>query len=62
MDIQKNDEVLTPHGLGKVVEIERLSQTVRYGVELKVSPFNFSPVFYWPQRVKLLVSPTIEAA
>ncbi len=62
MKVQINDEVMTPHGLGKVVEIEPLSKTERYGVELNSSPFNFSPVFYWPQRIKVLVSPTVEAA
>lgn len=52
MQFQKGDVVNTPHGKGKVVELEFLPHTTRYGVELEYNPFEYLP-FYWESKLTL---------
>lgn len=50
------DIVVTPYGIGEIVDIEHYNRldggTNRYGVKLENNPFSYSPVYFWPKELQ----------
>lgn len=51
-----NDKIMTPNGAGIIINIEHYSRlgkgyNKRYGVELEINPFDYSPVYYFEKEI-----------
>jgi hypothetical protein len=52
--MRAGDRISTPDGEGVIVDCEvysRLQNAKRWGVALDISPFSYTPVYYWEKEV-----------
>ena len=49
-----NDEVMTPHGKGRVSKFEEFRMSERIAVELDNNPFTFPIAYYFPYELRHL--------
>lgn len=46
-------KVITPHGLGIIVQEEVFRTCERWGVKLDINPFSFPIAFYFKNEIRL---------
>lgn len=51
--MKKGDKVITPHGDGVIVDVEKYNNLKRYGIQLENNPFSFPVAYYFKEDVLL---------